>query len=115
MGKHTAVVGCWDDPLGRSITLFQHRLDHIEGDHGDMEDRVHLIRAAIERPVTIRHDAVRPDRESFYAHAAEFGSDMYVKASVAFEAPDLYGIIAGTVITAFPTPRLKRGQQPLWP
>jgi len=110
-----AVVGSWDDPFGRSITLYKRRLDHIEEDHGEMGNAVHLIQAAIERPVTIRRDAVHPDRESFYVLAPALGPQMYVKVSVEFELPDHYGIVVGTIITAFPTPRLKRGEQPIWP
>ncbi len=109
------MIACWDDPLGRSGTRSQDRYDHIEQDHGDMEGSVHLIQAAIEHPDVIRSDELHPDRESYYRAITESGDIIFIKVSIEFEPPDDYGLVAGTVITAFQTPRLKRGEQPKWP
>lgn len=113
--RRRAVIACWDDPLGRSVTLYQDRFDHIEQDHGDMADSVHLIQAVVEHPAVIRHDEVHPDRESYYRTFPEIDPTTFVKVSVEFEPPDEYGLVVGTVITAFQTPRLKRGELPKWP
>jgi hypothetical protein len=95
------------DRDGRTVTLTKAGWAHILGKRQDMAGREADVRAAVEAPDVMNRDADHADRETHY----RLGSDgLYVKVCVAYD-----GRGAGIVITAYPTHRIKRREQPRWP
>jgi hypothetical protein len=75
-----------------------------------------LYERAIARAQRIRIDATHRDRRCYYRRGvlpAPYDKD-YLKVVVRFAPPDARGVVRGEVVTAYATPRLKRGETREW-
>lgn len=75
------------------------------------------IRVVLAAPTRIMRDATHHDRECFYRLGALPGdlANHYFKVVVEFEGAGPGGGSTGYVVTAYPTDRIKRKEQQLWP
>jgi hypothetical protein len=95
------------DWLGREIVLTDSGWTHILERRPGMAGSEAAVRTAVEAPDRVARDAQYADRESYYRR---LGPRRYLKVVVAYAATG-----HGVVITAYPIPRPKRGEQPRWP
>ena len=106
------------DPWGREIVLSLERWrDHVLGGHPELAGHEALLEAALTRPSYVNRDAVREDREAFYAPSPlppPYGRSL-VKVVVEFGDAGSDRPTVGRVITAYfankPRPRERR----IWP
>lgn len=105
------------DPLGRRIVARRDRWeDHLWVRHPEVARHVEAVRLAIEDPDSIRSDADNPDGLNYYRPATlpPPYHRLYLKVCVTFDQQGPNERL-GTVITAYPTKRLGRGEVPRWP
>ena len=87
--------------------LTDRRWDHITLGHPELTGNAADVRATVEGAEVTRRDVDYPDRENHYRRLRDH---LYPKVCVGYDARGV-----GFVITAHPTPHLKRGEQDLWP
>ena len=106
------------DLHGRTVVLtVECWLYHILPDRAILSGQEQGICATVEGPTYIMRDVVHPNRECFYRFGAIPGAlaDHYLKVVVEYDVVGPGGLTVGTVVTAYPTDRLKSKEQRLWP
>lgn len=90
---------------------------HILPNHAELGGNEDAVAITLRSLDVIARDAERDSRESYYRVGALGGhyAGLFLKVSVQFVTPDENGAIQGTVITAYPTRRIKQGEDMLWP
>lgn len=105
------------DRWGRAIVLSADQwLGKILRDHGELDGHLDALHRTLVDPDVVRRDALHARRENFYRRATlpGFSERDYLKVCVEFSG-GAGGGSAGTVITAYPTPTVKRGESQEWP
>lgn len=102
------------DRIGRRVRLTDDDWAHIMDRHADeMTGREADVRLAVETPDHIHAAAEHAHREVFYR---SFGPERpMLRVVVHYRPVPPQGTWSGHVITAHPTFRSKRGEQPRWP
>lgn len=106
------------DPRGRIIVLsVQQWVTHILPEHAELLGRETEIHVALKYPDIIASDIDHAARESYYRRGFVGGRRgiLLLKVCVQFAPCDDEGIVRGTVITAYPTRRVKQGERAVWP
>ncbi len=106
------------DPRGRIVTLTVRQWTvHILPEHDEMVGREAEINAALEHPDLIASDVDHVSRDSYYRRGPFGGRHpgVLLKVCVQWASLDDDGIVRGTVITAYPTRRVKQGERVVWP
>jgi len=108
------------DRFGRPVVLTQECWhDKIAYDHAEMRGHHLCLQAVLSDPCEVRKDkqwSPQRLRECFYrtnAHPAL--PNLYIKVVVEYEGDAAVGTQIGRVVTAYPTPRMKTGEQTIWP
>jgi transcriptional regulator with XRE-family HTH domain len=106
------------DPLGRVVVATDKRWEeHIVADHEEMDRHYSAAALVIRDPEEIRHDVDRRHRESYYRRGvlpAPY-TRLYAKVSVEFGIEGYLGWeLVGIVVTAYPLPKPKRGEELKW-
>ncbi len=106
------VVDC-RDRWGRSVLGRRQRWEgHVRPRHAELDDHFDAVRATIEEPEVVTFDATYPDRENFYRFGALPGHDrLYLKVCVGYGETG----VSATLITAYPTGIIGRGEAQKWP
>lgn len=100
------------DPWGREIVLMASIWEeHIVPDHAPLFGNEASVRLALTSPDLVMHDAVHPDRESFYRWAVLPSPYEHCSLKVCVEFRRATDPRGGRVVTAFPTKRIKPGEQ----
>lgn len=102
-----AVLWRTRDRFGREVVLTDAGMTHILQRRPDMEGTETSIRETVEAAERVNRDALHPDRECHYRRISEH---RFLKVVVGYDAAE-----RGTVITAYPVPYAKRGEQQRWP
>ena len=86
-------------------------IGHIPAQRPGLAPYANAVERALTDPTFVRFDADHADRECFYRMGALPAplDRLSLKVVVAFAAA------GGTVLTVYPTDRLKRGEAPRWP
>jgi hypothetical protein len=95
------------DQFGREVVLTDAAWSHIRQRRPGMAGYESRVQAAVATPDVVTWDAEYDDRENFYRRAP---GRLYLKVCVTYDADG-----NGTVITAYLTRRVKRGEQRRWP
>lgn len=106
------------DRWGRLVIARSDRwTGHIEAKHAELVGRSAEVEATIRQPDFVTFDATYPDRENFYRFGAlPHLSHLYLKVCVGFGPVAISPRdLGGSVITAYPTPDVGRGEVQKWP
>lgn len=95
------------DRFGRDVTLTDAGMAHIVRRRPDMVGSQAAIKETVEAPERVMRDALHPDRECHYRRISD---RRLLKVVIGYGAEG-----HGTVITAYPAPHVKRGEQQRWP
>lgn len=110
------VLSCFDR-AGRNVTATLGRWeDHIEAEHPEVGGHFEAVQVTIQSPDFVMRDVAYPDGENSYRKGAPPGyPEKYLKVCVGYGPANFSGtIIGGWVVTAYPTGKIKRGEQLLW-
>ena len=116
-------LGRWLDILsftdrwGRTIVLSDEAWSHILAEHAEMVGQESAVDMTVAAPERVMTDVDVPHRLSFYRTGVLPGRyrRWFLKVCAHFSPPDDAGNIIGEIVTAYPTPNLKRGETQLWP
>lgn len=106
------------DPVGRRVVARSRRRDgHVRDKHSEVVHHRAAVREAIETPTFVARDADHPERENFHRFGALPGFDRHHPKVCVEDGPtDSAGNRSdGEIITAYPTPKLKRREIRIWP
>ena len=101
------------DRSGRQVVLNADGWRHILDRHPEFTGRENELRAAVERPDRVTRDAFIAVRECLYRRTT--GPRPWLKVVVHYRPVPPQGTWAGSVITAYPAPEVKRKERQLWP
>jgi hypothetical protein len=107
----TPLVAC-TDRWGRTIVLSAAQWTaHVLAQRPGLALHADAVERSLTDPTLVRFDADHADRECFYRLGVLPAplDRLYLKVVVAFD------VAGGTVLTVYPTDRLKRGETPKWP
>lgn len=112
-----AVIDCFDPAHRRVIARLGWWQDHIVAEHREVAEHVDAVQRAIEQPDLITRDVIYPNGENYYRMDGLPGyPGKYLKVCVGYESIDRSGdLVAGEIVTAYPTRRVKGAEQQLWP
>lgn len=106
------------DYQGREVTLSEQWWNkHVVESRPYLKDLHAYVQLVLANPYRVLRDARHASRECFYRHRTLPGEyhHLYFKVVVQYRRTGLSGLLVGTVVTAFPTPRIKAKEQPIWP
>ncbi len=107
------------DRWGRDMVAYLGRWEsHVEQRHPELDEHFDAVDLALRDPEVITLDAVHPNRENFYRRGAlpPPYDRLYLKVCMAMGGRSPRGLpTTGEVVTAYPTPRVGRGEAQKWP
>ncbi len=111
------VLRCFD-PFGRDVVARSGRREsHIEDGHLELDEFFGALEATFRHSAWINAAATHANRDTFYRRGVLPPHDrLYLKVCVGYGPGTFYGAFAvGTVITAYPTKEVGRGEAQRWP
>ena len=113
----TAVLACID-PFSRVVVARRDWwIAHVLDRHPEVDGHEGAVQRTIEWPDVVTRDAEYPNGVNYYRMDALPGyAGKYLKVAVGYDPDNSVGVVAvGEVVTAYPTRRVKKGEQHLWP
>lgn len=109
-GEMQNVIEC-TDVFGRQIilpTLIWE--NHVLSSREWMKGWAGIIRKTLEEPTLVNIDRQFGNRECFYAKGTPYNPQRLFKVVVEFDPESV-----GTVVTAYPSRNIPKGERPKWP
>ena len=106
------------DPYSRVVVIRRDWwVTHVLDRHPELDGHAEPVQRTIEQPDVVTRDAIYPNGTNFYRmDALPSHAGKYLKAVVGDDPNSFVGVVfVGEVVTAYPTRRVKRGEQQLWP
>lgn len=110
------ILSC-TDRWSRTVVLTDGAWSHILIEHAEMDGQEGAIDATVTAPDYVMDDVEIPERVSFYRSGVLSGPyrTWFLKVCVHLLPPDDAGHTVGEIVTAYPTPQIKRGETQRWP
>lgn len=117
------IVAIFTARMGHPVVLTRERWEkHILVEHDGMREQLPCIARVLSAPKRITQDANLSTHKCFYRDEVVHGSRSLIKVVDEFDDPWLYvqprldlTPVQGTIITAYETDKIKRGERRLWP